>query len=234
MSSTGEQGGGGGDRRGDGGDRFAALRARLLVDGLDVADLDADPMAEVAAWIAVATDAGIWEPTAMTLATVDADGAPDARMVLLRGVDGDGLRWYTDRSSAKGRQLAVVPRAAVVLAWPALGRQIRVRGAVTPTDDADSDAYWAGRPHGSRIAASASHQSAELAGRVELDDAIAALEADYPEGTAVPRPERWGGYRLTPERVELWQQRAFRAHDRLRYERDPSTPTGWRIVRLSP
>ena len=233
MSSIGEQGGGG-DQGGGGGDRFAALRARLLVDGLDVADLDADPMAQVAAWIAVATDAGIWEPTAMTLATVDAAGAPDARMVLLRGVDRDGLRWYTDRSSAKGRQLAVVPRAAVVLAWPALGRQIRVRGAVTPTDDADSDAYWAGRPHGSRIAASASHQSAELTGRVELDGAIAAAEAAYPEGTAVPRPERWGGYRLTPERVELWQQRAFRAHDRLRYERDPATPTGWRIVRLSP
>ncbi len=234
MSSTGEQGGHAGDQGGHGGDRFAELRARLLVDGLDVADLDPDPMAQVAAWIAVATDAGSWEPTAMTLATVDADGAPDARMVLLRGVDRDGLRWYTDRSSAKGRQLAVVPRAAVVLAWPALGRQIRVRGEAAPTDDADSDAYWAGRPHGSRIAASASHQSTELASRAELDAAIAALEATYPEDAPVPRPERWGGYRLTPERVELWQQQAFRVHDRLRYERDPSASTGWRIVRLSP
>jgi len=212
----------------------AQLRDRLLAEGLHEADLADDPLVQVARWIDVATGAGVWEPTAMTLATVDADGHPDARVVLLRGVDADGLRWYTDRSSAKGRQLAAVPHAALVLAWPVLGRQIRAVGPVVATDDADSDAYWATRPHGSRIAASASHQSTVLDDRDALDARIAELEARHPEGTPVPRPERWGGYRLRPERVELWQQRAFRAHDRLRYERDPSAPTGWRIVRLSP
>ena len=211
---------------------LAAIRARLLADGLTVDDLDPDPIVQLRRWLDAAIDAGVWEPTAVTLATVDAAGHPDARVVLMRGVDEDGLRWYTDRSSAKGRQLTAVPHAALVLAWPVLGRQIRVVGPVEPTDDADSDAYWATRPRGSRVAAAASHQSTELTDRDELDAQIAAIEAEHPDD--VPRPARWGGYTLSPERVELWQQREFRAHDRLRYERDPAAPTGWRLVRLSP
>lgn len=206
------------------------LRARLIGGGLAEADLAADPVDQFRAWFSVAEEAGVFEPSAMTLATADATGEPNARVVLLRGVDERGFVWFTDRSSAKGRQLAENPRAALVIAWVPLGRQVRVTGGVEPTTEAESDAYWATRPRGSQLAACTSHQSTELAGRDELEARYAELEAEY-EGRDVPRPERWGGFRLRPERIEFWQQREWRAHDRFRYQRTGDT---WRITRLSP
>jgi pyridoxamine 5'-phosphate oxidase len=205
-------------------------REEWLAAGLDLDDVGPDPLEQVRRWWRAAEEAGVDEPGAMTLATVDEQGHPDARMVLLRSIDAEGFRWYTDRRSAKGRQLAAVPHAALVLAWTPLGRQVRVVGAVRESTDAESDAYWATRPRGSQLAAVASHQSQVLASRVELDTALADAEARH-AGRDGPRPSTWGGYVLRPARVELWQQRPFRAHDRLRYERDGET---WRIVRLSP
>jgi pyridoxamine 5'-phosphate oxidase len=166
----------------------------------------------------------------MTLATVDLDGGVDARVVLLRGHDEHGFVWFTNRDSDKGRQLATDPHAALVLAWTPLGRQVRVRGTVAPTTDAEDDAYWSTRPRGSQLAASASAQSRPLASRVDLEAAVAALDAEC-EGGDVPRQAHWGGYRLHPERIEFWQQGEFRLHDRFRYDR---AGDGWTITRLAP
>lgn len=205
------------------------IRDRLIDDGLDLSDLAPDPMDNVRAWMEMATAVDVHEPAAMTLATVDDTGTPDARTVLLRGVD-TGFCWYTDRESTKGGQLAAVPSAAIVLAWTPLGRQIRAVGSVEETTPSEDDAYWATRLRESQIAAVSSRQSAVLTDRAELDAAFAAVERAHSDGD-VPRPSRWGGYRLTAERVEFWQQRPHRRHDRIRYERVPS---GWIRSRLSP
>lgn len=207
-----------------------ALREQLLASGLSEADLDPDPVVQFQAWFRVAEESGVFEPSAMTLATVDEHGGPDARVVLLRGVDEHGFHWYTDRESAKGHQLAATPRAALVVAWPVIARQVRVVGVVAPCSDEASDGYWALRPRGSQLAAVTSRQSRVLADRAQLDDVYDANVAAH-EGRDVPRPTTWGGYTLVPERVEFWQQRPFRMHDRLRYER---AGDGWTIVRLSP
>ena len=166
----------------------------------------------------------------MTLATVDEHGQPDARIVLLRGVDERGFVWFTNRNSRKGRELAANPRAALVFVWLPLHRQVRVTGIVTEIDDAESDAYFASRPRESQIGAWASAQSEVIADRTVLDDAVAAVSERY-RGLEVPRPPHWGGYRLAHETAELWQGRANRLHDRFRYTRDGD---GWKIDRLSP
>lgn len=215
------------------------VREQIITRGMAEADLDADPIEQFHQWSAVAEEAGVYEPQAMTLATVDADGCPDARMVLLRRVDADGFHWYTDRSSDKGRQLTHTPRAALVIAWPVLGRQVRVVGPVRESTSAESDDYWATRPRGSQLAAVTSQQSRPLADRAELEHALAAAEEMF-EGRDVPRPARWGGYVLIPERIEFWQQRPFRMHDRLRYQHPSgegvgaAAAAGWEIVRLAP
>ena len=188
-----------------------------------------DPLATVQQWLDDATAAGIEEPTAMTLATATPDGAVSARMVLLRGLDDEGLVFYTNRRSAKGRQLEANPRAAVVLHWQPLGRQVRATGPVTEVDDATSDAYFASRPRGSQLSAWASAQSEVIADRAGLEDAVAALDRKYPD--AVPRPPWWGGYRLAPDEVELWTHRDNRLHDRQRFTRDGD---GWRLDVLAP
>jgi pyridoxamine 5'-phosphate oxidase len=190
----------------------------------------ADPIALVQQWLDDATAAGEAEPTAMTLATASADGAPSARMVLLRGLDQRGLAFYTNRNSAKGRDLAVNPRAALVLHWQTIGRQVRVTGAVELVSDEESEAYWRNRPVGSRISAVVSPQSEVIPSRASLEEAAAELAATYPDGD-VPRPSCWGGYRVVPEVIELWTHRENRLHDRVRYTRAGAT---WREELLAP
>jgi pyridoxamine 5'-phosphate oxidase len=190
-----------------------------------------DPLGEIRRWIADAGEAGVAEPTAATLATVDDAGVPDARVVLLRGVDEVGVRWYSNRRSAKGRQLAARPVAAVVLFWPQLERQVRLRGAVEHLSDDESDRYWATRPRDSQVAAWASDQSEVVAGRAALDELAAATGVRFGAAEQVPRPPHWGGELLRPDVVELWQGRRARLHDRLRWTRQAA---GWRLERLQP
>ncbi len=199
----------------------------------DPDDLPGDPLELLQRWLDEAAATGMTDANAMTLATAGADGRPSARTVLLRGVAADGLRWYTNRESLKGRQLAENPRAQLLFYWRELGRQILVHGAVEPATDADSDAYFATRPRDSQIGAWASRQGTVIAGRGELLGRVDDAAAAHP-GDDVPRPPYWGGYVLTPEAVEFWQAGEFRLHDRFVYARDAHASTGWRIERLSP
>jgi pyridoxamine 5'-phosphate oxidase len=191
--------------------------------------LAADPFAQFASWY---EEALLEVPLAdaVTLATVGPDGAPDARMVLLKGHRPDGFRFFTNRESAKARQLAADRRAALVVYWRELDRQVRIRGEVEPLSDLDSDAYFATRPRDSQLSAWASPQSRPLESRAELDRRFANLGAEYAEA-AVPRPPFWGGYLLVPATVEFWQGRIGRLHDRFLYSREDG---GWSIVRLAP
>jgi len=202
---------------------------------LDVDDVDPDPVRQLERWLAAAVAAGIPEPNAMTLATVDATGRPDARVVLLRGLRDGRLIWFTDRTSTKGQQLAAVPHAALVFHWQELERQVRLRGPVAALDDAASDAYFATRPRASRLSAWASAQSRPVASRSDYEAQVAAVEARFAAVDDVPRPPSWGGDALTPDEVELWQGRRSRRHDRLRYRRAADAPQGpWRLERLQP
>lgn len=169
------------------------------------------------------------DATAVTLATADARGRPSARMVLLKGADGRGFTFFTNRTSRKGRELAENPFAALCFHWPALQEQARVEGSISLVDDAESDAYFASRPRESQIGAWASEQSAPLGSREELIARVRELEARFPD--AVPRPPHWGGYRLDPERIELWRAGAGRLHDRLLYTREGGA---WTVTRLNP
>jgi pyridoxamine 5'-phosphate oxidase len=202
---------------------------------LDEADLAADPIAQFEQWLVDAASRGMYEPNAMVLGTIGEDGIPSSRTVLLRGADADGFVFYTDRSSRKGRALAAHPVATLLFPWYPLHRQVIVTGDVARVDDADSDAYWATRPHGSRIAGTASAQSQPIASRAELESRVRDLEDRYPDGADVPRPDRWGGYRVRPWAIEFWQGRTSRLHDRLVFTRDRADPGGdWRVERLQP
>jgi pyridoxamine 5'-phosphate oxidase len=192
---------------------------------LDERELDADPVAQLCAWLDDARAAGIELPQAMTLATVAADGAPSARMVLLKDAGERGLSFFTNYESRKGVELAENPRAALVLYWHALGRQVRVEGTVERLPSAESDEYFASRPPGSRRSAAVSPQSRVIDSREELERAAAAL------GDDVPRPPGWGGYLLVPSLWEFWQHRADRLHDRFRYRPGEG---GWVVERLAP
>jgi pyridoxamine 5'-phosphate oxidase len=188
-----------------------------------------DPIEQFAEWWERAErDAPL--PEAMTLATVDDDGAPDARMVLLKGFGPDGFRFFTNYESAKGVQLAGSPRAALVIYWRELDRQVRIRGAVERLPAENSDAYFASRPRDSRIAAAASPQSRAIE-REELDRRYDELAAELGEAE-LPRPDHWGGYLLRPDVIEFWQGRESRMHDRFRYTREASG--GWKVERLAP
>jgi len=192
-------------------------------------DLPADPVEALRIWLADAEGATA-RPDAMTLATSSLDGAPSARVVLLRGLDERGLAFFTNRTSRKGLELAENPRAALVLHWPELGRQVRVEGVVEEVEPAESEAYWRTRPRGSQLAAWASPQSLPLDAREELDELYAEVEERF-AGDDVPLPPFWGGYRVVPHAIELWTHRENRLHDRIRYER---TTDGWRHERLAP
>jgi pyridoxamine 5'-phosphate oxidase len=199
--------------------------------GLVEADVDPDPMVQFGRWFDDAEAADLVEPSAMTLATATAEGVPSARMVLLRGVDQRGFVFYTNYESRKAAELAANPRAALVFWWGELQRQIRVEGPVERTSQQESAAYFRTRPLGSRLSAWASPQSRVIPGRAVLDQRVAELAAGHPEGD-IPLPPFWGGYRLVPEVVELWQGRPNRLHDRLRYTR--SADGRWQIERLAP
>ena len=188
-----------------------------------------DPMAQVREWFDAAHAAGVHEPEAAALATASPDGRPAVRIVLIRGIDERGISWYTNRESRKGRELAANPRAAVAFHWASLERQVRLEGPVELLDDEESDAYFAGRPHMSRIGAWASRQGTVIPGMAHLDARVAEYAERYPD--AVPRPEYWGGYLLRPDAVEFWQGRPNRLHDRIHHIRDGD---GWRVERLAP
>jgi pyridoxamine 5'-phosphate oxidase len=193
------------------------------------ADLLDDPLELFAQWFELAGETAP-RPEAVNVATVDADGHPDARMVLLKGFDERGFRFFTNEGSAKGRQLAAHPRAALTFYWRELDRQVRIRGAVERVPAAEADEYFATRPRDSRLGAWASPQSEPLRDRAELDARLAAAEERFGEGE-VGRPERWGGFRVVPETIEFWQGQVGRLHDRFRYER---AGDGWRVGRLAP
>jgi len=195
---------------------------------LDRDHLASDPIEQFAAWFSDAQGA-VPLPEAMTLATVDADGSPDARMVLLKGSGPDGFRFFTNYESAKGEQLAAKGRAALVIYWRELDRQVRVRGKVERLSPEDSDAYFASRPRDSQIAAAISPQSRPVE-REELDRRYAELAGELGKSNPT-RPGHWGGYLLRPDVIEFWQGRDSRMHDRFRYSRSED---GWRIERLAP
>lgn len=191
-----------------------------------------EPLPLFAAWLKEATASEPRDPTAMTLATVDAGGLPNARMVLLKGVDDQGFVFYTNVGSQKGRELDVHPQAALVFHWKSLNRQVRVRGPVERVTDADADRYFASRPKQAQIGAWASKQSSPLESRLAFEQAVALYAAKYAIG-AVPRPPNWSGFRIVPMSIEFWQERPFRLHDRIEFARE-SLSAPWNKTRLYP
>ena len=201
------------------------------IDGLERTQLAADPFAQFTAWLAEAEAAEVPLPNAMALATVGADGQPTLRHVLLRGVDA-GFVFNTNKDSRKGQQLAQNPRAAISFVWKALDRQVNILGSVTDVSSDDSDRYFAQRPREARIGAWASPQSQVISGREVLEERVREIGERFP-GDDIPRPPRWGGFRLIPIEFEFWQGRRHRLHDRFRYLRD-GDGAGWTIERLAP
>ena len=211
------------------------MRRSYEQTGVDVDDLPADPVQAFDGWFDAAVTAGIVEPNAMVLATVDADGAPAARTVLLKGYDHEGLRFFTNLGSAKARDLAANSRAALVFPWHPMSRQVRVTGRVERLPDADAAAYFASRPRGSQLGAWASPQSTVVHSRETLDAALDEVEQRFPAGTPVPLPPFWGGYLVRPDSWEFWAGRVGRLHDRISYRRkEAGSESGWTVARLAP
>jgi pyridoxamine 5'-phosphate oxidase len=209
----------------------ADLRREYARARLDEANVSRDPITEFARWFEEAVKAEVQEPNAMTLASVSPDGAPSARIVLLKGFDERGFVFYSGYESRKGRELAQNPRGALCFYWDPLGRQVRIEGGVEPVTQEESEAYFRTRPRGNQISAWASAQSEPIASRSELEAAAREIERRY-QGQEVPPRVGWGGYRLVPEIYEFWQHREDRLHDRLLYRRGPSGE--WGLSRLAP
>jgi pyridoxamine 5'-phosphate oxidase len=209
---------------------IAALRRDYMQRALNEADLAPDPFQQFALWFAEAHACpAIAEANAMTLSTVSGDGKPHARYVLLKGFDAEGFIFFTNHDSDKGGDLSAHPHAALTFGWIAQERQVRIEGMARRTSREAVEAYFATRPRGSRLGAWASEQSRVIPNRAVLEQKLAEAEARFPGD--VPVPDSWGGYRVMPERVEFWQGRGNRLHDRLRYRRDGD---GWRVERLAP
>ena len=211
-------------------DSIRSRRVQYETAGLDRADLATDPVAQWQRWYTEAEEAGCVEPNAMVISTVDSDGLPDSRYVLARGVSADGFDFYTNYDSRKSQQLKASGVASGLFTWLQLHRQLRLRGTVTRLDAAESDAYFASRPRTSQIGAWSSPQSEVLRDRQELEQLVAAVERRFGDGD-IPRPPHWGGWRLQPSEMEVWQGRPSRLHDRFRYLR---LGQEWVIERLAP
>ncbi|MDB5173972.1 MAG: pyridoxamine-phosphate oxidase [Phycisphaerales bacterium] len=210
---------------------FARLRIEYRQRSLTESDVDPDPVRQFLAWLNEAVAAKANEPNAFTLATSTRDGIPSARVVLLKGMSDAGFVFFTNYLSRKGEELDANPHAAMAFWWPELERQVRVEGEVARTSAAESDAYFNSRPPDARVGSAASPQSRPVASREELEELERALWKAYPRGE-VPRPAHWGGYRLNPRRLEFWQGRPGRLHDRIEYVRDEHS--GWVRRRLAP
>jgi pyridoxamine 5'-phosphate oxidase len=210
---------------------YNSTREEYRGQPLDVASVNPDPIIQFQVWMTQAIEAELREPNAMTLATATADGDPSARMVLLKGIDEGGFVFFTNYLSRKARDIAANPRAELVFYWNELSRQVRIHGLVSKVSQQASEQYFRSRPYLARLGAVVSQQSSELKDRAELERRMLLLEAEY-EGADVPLPEHWGGYRVTPDRIEFWQGRMNRLHDRLQYRLDASKQ--WAITRLYP
>jgi pyridoxamine 5'-phosphate oxidase len=192
----------------------------------------ADPIEQFAEWLSAAEDAEIFEPNAMVLGTVDPDGRPSSRTVLLKGLSPEGFDFVTNYGSRKAQALDAHADVTLLFPWYLLKRQVIVFGSVERLTASESDALWNRRPQGAQLASAASEQSQPIASREQLDARLAELEAQYPEGVSVPRPENWGGYRVAPRVIEFWQGRSRRFHDRLVFTRQADG--SWSITRLQP
>lgn len=202
------------------------------VEKLEETDLAADPIAQFSAWLAEAAEREVYEPNAMVLGTIDPDGAPSTRTVLLRRVDDSGFAFYTDYTSRKGRALLANPAVSAVFPWYTVHRQVIVFGEARPVEADDSDAYFAARPRGAQVAAWSSDQSQPIDSRDALEQKVRDADAQFADAPEIPRPERWGGFRIVPHRVEFWQGRTSRLHDRLVFVRQGDGH--WTVTRLQP
>lgn len=210
---------------------FFQLRKDYSQASLDEADVQPQPMDQLRGWLDQALSAGLHEPNAMSLATIEPNGRPAARIVLARGMDAQGLHFFTNYTSAKGQALAANPWASLLFFWPELERQVRIEGRVDKLPESASDEYFQSRPLGNRLGAWISPQSQVIPSRQWLADRQAHFEGEL--GTDVARPPHWGGYRLVADQFEFWQGRPSRLHDRIRYRRDLNGPR-WTIERLAP
>jgi pyridoxamine 5'-phosphate oxidase len=216
------------------GDELARLRREYGDRGLDLPDLEADPVTMFRRWFDETVAAGLHEPNAMVVSTVGADGGPSSRVVLLKGLDERGFVFFTNLESRKGREIDAEPRVALLFPWHDLQRQVRVEGTASRVSTEESEAYFATRPRDSQLGAWASPQSQVVAGRSALDERYGGVLSRFANADAVPLPPFWGGLRVAPVSVEFWQGRKGRMHDRLRYRRSPGDATAWEVERLAP